>query len=58
MQAGDIILTANGQEVTSTQDLARLKLSLGPGDMVTLTYLRNGQVYTVDVALVDASDVG
>ncbi|OUQ78322.1 trypsin-like peptidase domain-containing protein [Flavonifractor sp. An100] len=58
LQPGDIILTANGQEVTSTQDLARLKLSLGPGDMVTLTYLRNGQVYTVDVALVDASDVG
>ncbi len=40
LQAGDIILAANGQTVTTTQDLARLKLSMGPGDVITLTIRR------------------
>lgn len=53
LQAGDIIIAANGQPVTGTQDLARLKLSLGPGDLVNLTYLRDGVTHTVKVALVD-----
>ena len=57
LQAGDIILTANGQPVTGIQDLTRIKLSLGPGDIVTLTYLRDGQTHTVDVALVDAAAI-
>ena len=57
LQTGDIILTANGQPVTGVQDLSRIKLSLGPGDIVTLTYLRDGQTYTVDVALIDAKTV-
>ena len=57
IQAGDIILTANGQPVTGTQDLARIKLSLGPGDLVTLTLQRGEETYTVDVALVDESQI-
>lgn len=47
---------ANGQTITSTQDLTRLKQSLGLGDTVSLTYLRDGQSYTVDVALVDPQE--
>ncbi|MEA4933807.1 MAG: trypsin-like peptidase domain-containing protein [Lawsonibacter sp.] len=57
LRAGDILISANGQPITGTQDLARLKLSLGPGDLVTLTYLRDGVSYTVDVALVPADQV-
>ncbi|MGE4277102.1 MAG: S1C family serine protease [Lawsonibacter sp.] len=57
LRAGDIIVAANGQSITGTQDLARLKLSLGPGDLVTLTYLRDGVSYTVDVALVTSDQV-
>lgn len=57
LQAGDIILSVNGEAVTSIQDLSRVKLSLGPGDVVTLTYLRNGQTHTVDVALVDSDQI-
>lgn len=57
LRAGDILIAANGQAITGTQDLARLKLSLGPGDLVTLTYLRDGVSYTVDVALVPADQV-
>lgn len=52
LQEGDIILTANGMLIASAQDLMRVKLSCGAGDAVTVTYLREGIVYTVDVALV------
>lgn len=55
VQAGDVIVSANGQSVNGTQDLARLKLALGPGDLVTLTILRGEETITVDVALIDAS---
>ena len=55
IQAGDIILAANGQTVTTTQDLARLKLSMGPGDLITLTIRRGEETFTVEVALVDES---
>ena len=55
IQAGDIILSADGQPVTATQDLARLKLSMGPGDLITLTLRRGEETFTVDVALVDES---
>ena len=55
VQAGDVILSADGQAVTSTQDLARLKLSMGPGDLVTLTLRRGEEIFTVEVALVDQS---
>ncbi len=56
LRPGDILLAANGQTITSTQDLTRLKQSLGLGDVVSLTYLRDGQSYTVDVALVDPQE--
>jgi S1-C subfamily serine protease len=55
LRAGDVITAVNGQPITAVQDLARLKLSLGSGDRVALTYLRDGASYTVEVALVDES---
>ncbi len=51
---GDVILRAGGQPIHSTQDLTRLKLALGPGDTVALTCLREGEEFTVEVALIDA----
>ena len=54
LQAGDIITAVNGQPVTGTQDLARVKLSRGPGDTVEITYLRDGVSCTVEIALVDS----
>lgn len=54
LQAGDVIVAVNTVEITSTQDLARLKQSLGPGDEVELTYRRDGELFTVTVALIDA----
>ena len=54
LQAGDIITAANGVPVTGIEDLTRLKLGLGPGDVVQLTYLRDGESFTVDVELIEA----
>lgn len=54
LQAGDVLTAANGQAVTATRDLVRVKQTLAPGDLVSLTYLRDGVSYTVDVALVDS----
>ncbi len=54
LQEGDVLVAANGQPVTSTQDLIRLKLSLGPGDLVTFTVRRGEELFTLEVALVDA----
>lgn len=49
-----MILAAGGQPVTGIQDLTQLKLSLGAGDVVELTYLRDGEYYTVEVELIEA----
>jgi S1-C subfamily serine protease len=55
IRQGDILLSANGMEVTGTQDLIRLKQCLGAGDVVELVYLRNGEIETAEVALIDAA---
>jgi S1-C subfamily serine protease len=55
LRAGDVIVAADGQPITGIQDLARLKLSRGPGDLVALTVLRDGVTETVEVALVDSA---
>jgi len=54
MRPGDIIQAINGQPVNSVQELSRTKQGLGPGDKVTVTFLRDGVSYTLEVALVDA----
>jgi len=54
LRPGDVILAANGEPVTGTHVLTRLKLSLGAGDAVTLLCLRDGEPFTVDVELVEA----
>ena len=53
LRAGDIITAANGAAITGLEDLTRLKLGLGAGDTVTLTCLRAGETFTVDVELVE-----
>lgn len=53
LRSGDILLEANGMPITGLETLTRLKLSLGAGDVVTLTYLRDGEIFTVDVELIE-----
>jgi putative serine protease PepD len=51
LQAGDIITELNGQPATNTDQLAALTITQRPGDVVTVTYLRNGQSATTKVTL-------
>jgi S1-C subfamily serine protease len=53
LRVGDILTGADGMPIIGYEDLTRLKLGLGPGDTVSLTYLRNGAQFTVDVELID-----
>ena len=57
LQAGDVLQTANGQPITGTRDLTRLKQTLTVGDAVTLTWLRDGEQMTADVILVAPDDL-
>ena len=54
LRSQDILTSANGLPVSSIQDLVRLKQTLGPGDMVELSYLRDGTSYTIWVELMDS----
>jgi len=57
LQAGDVIVAVNGTKVSGTQDLVRLKQGLGPGDVVEIAFLRDGELQTAQVALIDADTV-
>lgn len=54
LRAGDILLEADGVPITGFEDLALLKLGLGPGDAVTFTCLRDGELFAVEVELIEA----
>lgn len=54
LREGDILLEADGVPIAGFEDLIRLKLGLGPGDVVSLTCLRDGERFTVDVELIEA----
>ena len=51
IQAGDVILAADGQAVSVTSDLLTARRSHIIGDTVTLTILRDGQQFDVEVTL-------
>lgn len=53
LRSGDVLIKANGMPITGLETLTRLKLELGAGDSVTLTCLRDGEEFTVDVELVE-----
>ena len=51
LQAGDVITAFEGAQVTSPTDLRSLIAAHKPGDVVSVTYLRNGASHTVQVTL-------
>ena len=51
IQAGDIILAADGVPVSRIEDLQVVRRSHSIGDTVTLTILRNGRTMDIDVVL-------
>ncbi len=54
LRSGDILIEANGSPINGLEELTRIKLGLGAGDTVTLTYLRDGERFTVEVVLIEA----
>jgi S1-C subfamily serine protease len=48
---GDIVVAIDGKPVTSQMDLNLLLNREGPGDMVTLTVVRDGKKIDVQVKL-------
>lgn len=55
--AGDVLIAANGTELTANEDLTGLIAGLGVGDTLTLTVWHEGEVRDVTVRLVDVNDV-
>jgi len=49
--AGDVITKLDGQTVTGIEQLQALTLTKKPGDVVKVTFMRNGAEQTVDVTL-------
>ena len=52
LRKGDVVVAVNGRPITKSEDLASVKLDLGPGDTLDLTYRRDGVEKTLEVALV------
>lgn len=50
---GDVITGINGTDITTLDELNRIKNECRAGDTVTLTYYRSGEFYTVEVTLID-----
>ncbi|MBQ7131302.1 MAG: trypsin-like peptidase domain-containing protein [Oscillospiraceae bacterium] len=51
VMAGDVIVAANGTEISSTDELNQIKNEFSAGDTLTLTVVRNGQEIEIDVVL-------
>ena len=51
IQAGDVILAADGQSISVTSDLLTVRRSHVIGDTVTLTVYRSGQSMDLSITL-------
>lgn len=51
IRVGDVIIKADGQEAMTTDALNDLKSKHKVGDKMTITFIREGQEYTVDLTL-------
>jgi serine protease Do len=54
---GDVIIAANGIAISTVNQLNTLKADMSPGDVLTLTLLRDGEELDVDVILMEQSVV-
>ena len=57
LQIGDILMAVNGQNVTTTKEVADIKDQFGVGDELLFRIWREGETFEVSVALVDTNDV-
>jgi putative serine protease PepD len=57
LRPGDIIVAADGERITSPEELIVAIRKRAPGDKITLTYLRGGKRHTTTVTLGSARSV-
>ena len=57
LRRGDILLKADGVEVSTTAELSSMKDALSVGDTMHFEIWREGEIIEVDVMLVDTNDV-
>src|SRR5699024_9996108 len=56
LEDGDVIVALNGEEVTSSSELADSVSAMSPGDDVDVTFRRDGVDKTVMITLTEASE--
>jgi serine protease Do len=54
VRAGDFLLTADGETLSSSQDLLRIRRQHYLGDEMPVTLWRNGEILEVTVVMKDA----
>jgi len=57
VEAGDILIAVDGQQVYTTQDVSDIKSQLDIGDTMTFTIWRDGEELTIPVKLVDSNEI-
>ena len=57
LRPGDIILIANGQEVTTLEEFTTVRDQVGVGGVLHLTVWRNGKTFETDLTLVEQHEV-
>ena len=56
LKPGDVIVAANGKDVTSPEDLSKVMATVSPGEKVTLQIERGGAEQTVEVGTKASDD--
>ena len=57
VRPGDILLAVNGETVTATDQVSEIKNRLGVGDSLHFTLWREGEIFELDVLLMDTNDI-
>ena len=57
LTTGDIIVAADGEDVTDSGELNRIKDRHGVGEILTLTIYRNGETFDVEIELYDMAEL-
>jgi S1-C subfamily serine protease len=53
LQAGDVIVAVNGEQITASRDLSTLLLAYSPGDTITLRVLRENSTSEIQLTLAE-----
>ena len=57
IRPGDIIMSVDGVDVRTTEEISRLKDALQVGDTMTMVIWRDGETMEITITLVDTNDV-